>query len=117
MTLFTVRLRAGAGIDRRQVMNGTDRGGSHAMERLREAIETRVMTISTRRRRTSKQGQILRGGNQIRVRGRMTGRTRAAVNLLHYIARVTGRTRCICRDRGVTQGAAVRCMVVHVWGQ
>ena len=84
------------------------------VERLGEAIETGVMTINTRSRRTTKGGQILRGGNQIRVRGRMTGRTRVAVNLLHYIARVTGRTRCICRDRRITQGAAVRCMVVHV---
>ena len=87
------------------------------MKRLREVVEAGVMTISTRRRRTSKDGQILRGGNQIRERGRMTGCTGVAVNYLHYIARVTGRTRCICRDRRITQGAAVRCMVVGVWFQ
>ena len=88
------------------------------VERLGEAIETGVMTINTRSRRTTKGGQILRGGNQIRVRGRMTGRTRVAVNLLHYIARVTGRTRCICSDRRISQPTRrVRCMVVGVVGK
>ena len=91
---------------------------AHTVEQLREVVEVGVMTTSTRHRRTNKQGQILRGGNQTRVRGRMTGCTGAAVNILNHIgARVTGRTRCIWRDRGVTQAAAVRRMVVDVWVQ
>ena len=81
MTLCTVRLRAGAGIDRRQVMDGTDRGRCYAMERLGEAIEAGVMTSSTRKRRTSKHGQILRGGNQIRVIRCMTQCTDVVMNV------------------------------------
>ena len=51
--------------------------------------------------------------------GGMTGCTGAAVNIYNHIgARVTGRTRCIWCDRGVTQAARRihRCMVVHVFG-
>ena len=40
------------------------------------------------------------------------------MNYCYYIARVTGRTRCIWRDRRISQPTRrVRCMVVHVWGQ
>ena len=47
----------------------------------------------------------------------MTGCTGVAVNIRYYIARVTGRTRCIWRDRRISQPTRrVRCMVVDVVG-
>ena len=97
-------------------MDGTDRGRSYAMERLGEVrIVGRLVTVSTGSRRISKLSQV-RCGNQTRVRGRMTGCTGAAVNIHNHIgARVTACcTISVNGDRGVTQAAAVRRMVVHV---
>ena len=76
-----------------------------------------TMTICTGSRRTRKLSQV-RCSLQIRERGRMTRRTGIVMNRDYYIARVTGRTRCICRDRRISQPTRrVRCMVVHVWGK
>ena len=85
------------------------------MEQLGKAGENGVMTFSTRRRRISKQGQILRGGNQIWDRGCMTYCTRAAVNIHNHIGACM--TACctisVNGDRLIIQPTRrVRCMVV-----
>ena len=84
------------------------------MERLVEVAEAGVMTINTSRRRTSKHGQILRAGNQIWHRRCMTRSTGVVMNVYNHIG--VCMTACctisVNGDRGVTQAAAVRCMVI-----
>ena len=70
-------------------MYGTDRGGSHAMERLGEArIVRRLVTVSTGRCRSGKLRQVRRG-IQIRDRRCMTHCTGAAVDTGDDLARMT----------------------------
>ena len=83
------------------------------MERLGEAgIVGRLVTIRTGRCRVRKLRQV-RSGLQIRERGRMTQCTGIVMNVYNHLARMTACcTIAHLGDRGVTQAAAVRGMVI-----
>ena len=83
------------------------------MERLREAgVVRRLVTIRTGRCRVRKLRQVRRR-LQIRHRRCMTQCTGIVMNVYNNLARMTRCcTVCIHGDRGVTQAAAVRGMVI-----